>query len=500
MKGLTEAVRIRKVAVGDERFVLQVRNTEDVRRASFQTRKICKGEHRSWFQSALGGRTVHFYIIETVRGRKQGTLRLTPTGPERAEIHISLLPEARGRGVGTSSICELFQILGKAKGGPQIIEAHIKERNQGSLSFFRRLGFRRPQDSEKNCSHPSCVRLIFRRRRFLIWVDLGPSIGMGHIMREKTLSDYLRSCGHQTYFYTTASRGSIMQLSRHSRNGMFPNRWLSAREVRKWIADDEIDCLIIDALRCPTGDIISRVRERRIPVAIVGNYVQVPRWVDLCVNPYTRPEFSSAKTRRLLSPAYSIISPEFSSNGPVKRLLGRRPKILILAGGGDTRGMIFRVIESLAALSSSCQLIVVTGHCFTKESWLRRVRTRTEPSIRFYSKLCPAKVAHLMRISDIAVISFGRTIDEVRSFGLPAFVLTSSALNALGARQAEGMGGVIYLGDFRRVSPNDFRRRVTELIRDERRWKELSRCGRRLVDGQGVKRVARGLEALVGNS
>ena len=69
-----------------------------------------------------------------------GQIRLTREPPDAAELHVTVAPEARGRGLGTELIIEAAA-RGLADPTVHRLIAHVKSDNEPSWRAFARAGF-----------------------------------------------------------------------------------------------------------------------------------------------------------------------------------------------------------------------------------------------------------------------------------------------------------------------------------------------------------------------
>jgi spore coat polysaccharide biosynthesis predicted glycosyltransferase SpsG len=159
--------------------------------------------------------------------------------------------------------------------------------------------------------------------------------------------------------------------------------------------------------------------------------------------------------------------------------------------------MIFKILAAARDFSENYHLDIVLGSFFTEQNKLNKYLKELVCRIRVWRKILPAEVLKLMKRSDLAILSYGRSLDEVKSVGLPAIVLSSSPLNHAGSLAAEKEGGAVYLGDFRKITREDLSNAIRCLLKDARMRKALSARGRKLIDGRGTERVAKSIQELI---
>lgn len=483
-----EAIKLKKISPSDREFVRKVRNQSSSRTASFQSSFVKKDEHQIWFNRTLKDTTQLFFTIERKeKPAKIGTLRMNRINSNTAEIHIALLENQQGKGYGSEAIqAALQKVKDLGKHVHQIV-AHIKTTNPASIHLFKKHGF----TAHNRCIHlghsQTCVTLSWEQRNVLFVVDLGKQIGLGHLMREKTLSESLGRLGHKSLFFIRENRSErihyrsfLNQLGLHS---------ISENQLKSLVQKKQIHCVIIDTLQLPSLNLIDSFMDQNIPIALIGNYLKIPSWASLCFNPYTQPQIVSKKTRCYLSPKYSIVSPVFQSETPFT-VRDKAKQLFILPGGGNTDGMIFKILEALKNLPRSIKMDVVVGKMFTHDQKLRSSLGQHSKVIRLWKNISSEKIADLMNKSDLAILSYGRSLDEARSLRVPALILSSSDLNRSGALHAEKQGGIRYIGDIRHLTPEMIRKKVTTVLANVQLRRRLSQKSSQLMDAKGVERVA----------
>jgi RimJ/RimL family protein N-acetyltransferase len=94
-------------------------------------------EHRAWLAQTLASPDRHLFTVEA-DARPVGQVRLDKRGSE-VEVSISLVPEARGRGIGSQAI-GLANGVARELGGRRAT-AVIRDGNLASLRAFTSLGY-----------------------------------------------------------------------------------------------------------------------------------------------------------------------------------------------------------------------------------------------------------------------------------------------------------------------------------------------------------------------
>lgn len=162
--------------------------------------------------------------------------------------------------------------------------------------------------------------------------------------------------------------------------------------------------------------------------------------------------------------------------------------ILITTGGGDCENIAGRILDKI--WDASCTFHVVTGRFNPHYNEMMK-RAEDAGNIQVYHDV--KDMADLMARCDLAVTAGGTTIYELSALGVP-FVCFSYAENQeklaeyIGTMQIAGYGGAYHkdaLGTLEGIA-----RQVKELKNKSELRKEYSEEERKLVDGEGAKRIA----------
>jgi UDP-2,4-diacetamido-2,4,6-trideoxy-beta-L-altropyranose hydrolase len=192
-------------------------------------------------------------------------------------------------------------------------------------------------------------------------------------------------------------------------------------------------------------------------------------------------------THLLLGPRYSLLRNEFLVGRDAKRVnppVAR--KILVTMGGSDANNMTVEVIEALALLPD-IEAVIVVG---VSNPHLQKVKQAIEArssTIRLVVNATNMPV--LMNWADLAISAAGSTAWELAYMGLPS-ALIITADNQLGIAEELARESVsLNWGPAESFVVEHAARALCGLLSDHSRREELSRAGRRLVDGSGADRV-----------
>ena len=130
----------RHAEAADAALLLDWANDPATRRNSFNTELISWETHCRWFSARLyDSAACSFYIIATTDGAEVGQVRFEKE-PRAWEIHYSMAPVFRGRGLGQSLLEAAIQRLCSERDVP-LIRGRVRCDNVPSRRLFERLGF-----------------------------------------------------------------------------------------------------------------------------------------------------------------------------------------------------------------------------------------------------------------------------------------------------------------------------------------------------------------------
>jgi UDP-2,4-diacetamido-2,4,6-trideoxy-beta-L-altropyranose hydrolase len=139
-------LQARHARLADEALFLEWANDPTTRRNAFSPEPISAATHRSWFRDHMRNlEGCHLYIVETTDGVPLGQVRFERSG-QAWEVHYSLAPIFRGRGLGRPLLDMAMQKLRAADMRGAVIFGQVTAGNQPSRKVFEALGFETQPD------------------------------------------------------------------------------------------------------------------------------------------------------------------------------------------------------------------------------------------------------------------------------------------------------------------------------------------------------------------
>jgi UDP-2,4-diacetamido-2,4,6-trideoxy-beta-L-altropyranose hydrolase len=351
-------------------------------------------------------------------------------------------------------------------------------------------------------------------------VDASIAMGTGHVMRCRTLANFLHKRGARIHFITRAHPGHLGDIL--VRDGfevtLLPNpkaeevncrdnygSWLGATQYedseQTIAAIDNQECawLIVDhygldhmweaRLRLHTQKLMViddlANRHHDCDVLLDQNYVdgsheRYKAWV-------------SAQCQLLLGPRYALLRPEYAEyRETLLSRIGKISRVMVFMGGSDNANITGKVLAALSGdRLAHLDVDVVMGPNFIhKDDVIRQATSR--PNTNIYTNR--PHLADLMANADLAIGAGGITTWERMCLGLPSVVMSIAENQVPACEALDSLGLIRYLGAAIHLDVAAVEAAMTEAIANSEQLRTLVAKTQSLVDGQGVKRVAEVLD------
>jgi UDP-2,4-diacetamido-2,4,6-trideoxy-beta-L-altropyranose hydrolase len=200
-------------------------------------------------------------------------------------------------------------------------------------------------------------------------------------------------------------------------------------------------------------------------------------------------------TRLLLGTRYVMLRREFTAWRDCKRQIPvAAQRLLVTIGGSDPEGLTLRIIEALRqAPHPGLETTVVAGGSNPRQAELQRA-TASSPIELLRD---PPNMPELMARSDMAVICSGGTLWELLYMGCASLSYVRDEVQGGTIARLHAAGAVHQLGAVGEFEASRLTVAIAELGASSKRRDEMARLGRKIVDGEGPRRV---LHELLGGS
>ena len=324
--------------------------------------------------------------------------------------------------------------------------------------------------------------------------DGSPGIGIGHLMRCRSLAAAFAALGWRHRFAVTRETAAF--LSRSIQSSCHLASMAPTRSPKR--AAMGVDCLVVDHYGLDAR-FESAGGSNALIVLVIDDLADRPHDCDLLIDP--NPERVAADyagrtgraTRFLLGPQYALLRPEFPARRPARVRPPRQPakQLLITLGGADPDNVSQRLLEALPHASFKAVLVVGPANPH------RETLAALAPSRGVEIAFDPPDLAGLMLDADLAITAASTSFWELACLGVPALIVVIADNQRAVARAAGNAGAAFVLGESDHLDPRDLTTAITALAADPERRQRMSDAGRKLVDGKGAERVAAAVARII---
>jgi spore coat polysaccharide biosynthesis predicted glycosyltransferase SpsG len=327
------------------------------------------------------------------------------------------------------------------------------------------------------------LTLVGENVNIIIRADGSLNIGLGHIYRCLTISEYFNNnfTDIKIHFITQSSHEVINKLLKNY-ECIVPTEKHKVEELVK-----NSDIFISDILN--TSNIYtSRIKQINPLIRVVcidnNNELKTISSADVVFNAnvFNKSDLKIGNTYYYNGPDYMILREYFFSNS-LRRSNIDVKNIFVSFGGSDEKGFTLNVLDALKSMKTSFQINVIIGPMF---QYLEKLENMVKEDDRIKIIQEPDNICKLMNSADLAIVSGGITLYEISSLGVPPIVIPQARHQFYIASEFTKNGACVNLGF--NPSSEDIKTNIEKLIYDTKLRKKLSTKGRNFVDGKGLKR------------
>ena len=350
----------------------------------------------------------------------------------------------------------------------------------------------------------------------LIRVDGSTEIGLGHIMRCLALARGLEKAGVRSIFVVKDYDKRVVRLIHHhgykvesipAASDFKEDGSLTIKSCQQYNADLIItDLCYKSAFHQPAHylNYLSGLKATGRFLLTIDDVSVLPFPSDILLNPNYRAEELNycfdENIRFLLGPSYFIFRQEFIEAANSARGIRKEAKNIVatLGGGnGDVKSALVKIVRALVSLqNSSLALRIVAGSISPHfEKSLQNILKGYRGNYEVLGGT--DNMARLMLWSDLAITGGALTKYETAVTGTPSLVISVDEQQAGWMRQFERAGTALNLGGAWDSSEQDIGAAIERVLKSKSLRMEMSRKGKRLVDGKGIERIISELPAKV---
>lgn len=338
-------------------------------------------------------------------------------------------------------------------------------------------------------------------RQLLIRADASAPIGTGHVMRCLALGQrWCRAGGQVTFAMAIAHVATRARLAREgfavvdlpvepgSSEDASATLLLARDLSAMWIVADGY--VFADRWQ-------NTIKAGARSLLVVDDYGHAKRYcADLILNSNISFDLRWYEQRKpscrlALGSNFALLRREFIDwSGAARTIPATATKVLVTLGGSDPDNVTTRVLGGLRQIEDIEVVVVVGGgnsHRAVLESLVIDCNATT-PWIRMV--IDATNMPELMAWADVGITAGGSTLWELCFMGLPALMLVLAPNQEPAVRALHATGVAEWVPSPEAVAPA-----LNALLPDAARRGRMSEAERHLVDGRGVDRVVKLMEA-----
>ncbi len=345
-------------------------------------------------------------------------------------------------------------------------------------------------------------------RHLFIRADASTAIGSGHIMRCIAFAQaWQERGGHVTFLSHCPNEALQQRIIKEGFELVFVKRPHPDSADLKQVLDrmqnfrngSGIPWFVLDGYHFDP-DYQKAISEAGNRLTVIDDYNHLPNYhADILLNqnigaaqiPYS----CDSKTVKLFGPKYALLQTEFLT---WKNRIQKQPedplRIMVTLGGADPDNLTLKVIRALLQTrlkDLSADVIVGPANPNIKklEHEIQCARKASVPIANSIQLLYSINMPEIMALTDVAISAGGSTCWELCFFGKPFLVLIAAENQRDIARGLDQAGSAKCLGWHQDVTLGQIKTSLEDLINDTQGRLDLSKKGRKIIDGQGRYRV-----------
>lgn len=314
--------------------------------------------------------------------------------------------------------------------------------------------------------------------KFLIYVDGGQSVCMGHAMRVKTLANALKKKDLDTIFVTSSEE--IVEYLAEGGFEVVIIPFLSYEQIGKIFDEKKASGVLVDKFGFTEEEHKFLAEKTGMLVHIDDFSYEGP--AQIVIN--TTLDFPMNDNNVwLVGGEYAIVRECFANKKKVRKEVR---DVLITTGYGDPVNIHLRLIENLLKYEK-IEIHQVVGEGYKTNEKLNEIAV-CEKRLHLYEHV--SDLSELMKKCDIAISAAGTTLYELAAAGVPtiAFALYDNQLDNI--ERVARKKCAVSLGWHEDMKDSSIARCFEALFTNYALRVSLSKNGQNWIDGQGAERCA----------
>lgn len=339
------------------------------------------------------------------------------------------------------------------------------------------------------------------RHKIVIRVDGHKGIGMGHLYRMITLSNFMREKGCFDFVFIVRNNRPACDLLKKHQFRIYPLKFtISQRDELEQISQiikyENPKVIIVDLIkRCFDDVFMKSLKEINNSCIIVFTDVHKKFEVeaDLVFNVSLYQEHKNYEAidrpKYYLGFDYVILDSDYANIKNGSNVKSNVEKVLVCMGGADHHNLTFDALRTIdESKHDFCCDVIVSSAFFQKDKvdeFLKMVRHKT----RVYYDL--DGILERLLHADLAITAGGNTHVERMCAGVPGIVVSQLRHQAISVKKISELGATLDLGMYKNVNFERLLEQFNELFQSRELREQMVERGRALVDGKGLLRVSK---------
>lgn len=330
----------------------------------------------------------------------------------------------------------------------------------------------------------------------VIRADVGPTVGMGHVMRMMALGEASYKLGASVTMLCGEIPGRLIQRLISSgidvqQLGNTGCDAADAQETLEFASRNNADWIVLDGYGFDDTYQQAMTKADAILMMMDDGELANPDIVDVVLNQNVYAASERNDPAFLGGCDYTLLRTEFLAESASEQKTIRQfaKRILVTLGGCDDANWTSRVLNSLSFGGADKLVVdVVVGPGYRHLDSLLELKRELPFTVRIHRNV--DRMVDVMQRVDFAITAGGSTCYELARCGVPALAIPVAA-NQVPIVEALDELGTLSAFDPQQCDDKQLSKSIRALLRDPETRNRMSKAGRKLVDGKGAFRIAR---------
>jgi len=325
----------------------------------------------------------------------------------------------------------------------------------------------------------------------LFYVDSGPLVGLGHLIRTIALGKELKKNNFRIRYLINDNIETIKIIKKQ--NLLYHTVDFKNLELQKKYLEENTSDIIITDFFNPSPELLLLLKKYCNLLVSVDDYNLSQYCSDVIINPnsfYKKEDYtkSAPKSEILCGSKYYIMDKKFRKfHLNDKKLEKIANNVLVTFGGNDPNNSSLEVIDALSGFKD--EKIISSSKIFKKENDMKRKKLlQSKPNVKIYDFI--KNMPKIIYDSDVVFCGGGSTLYQSACVGTPIITIPQAEHELRTAIEFERKKIAINLGLGKDVSKDDIKNAFLKIREDKRVRRAMSVNGKKEVDGKGTERVA----------